>query len=110
MVPVQLSAILDPNHWQPLVYFNGTTITTQGFVGAQFSNVTPFALTSPDQFLAVISQFGPAQNGSCEYLTQAREILDLSGQLTDERKTIAEYWANGSHSELPPGHWDLFTE
>jgi hypothetical protein len=21
---------------------------------------------------------------------------------------IAEYWADGPHSELPPGHWDLF--
>ena len=21
---------------------------------------------------------------------------------------IAEYWANGPHTELPPGHWDLF--
>jgi hypothetical protein len=23
---------------------------------------------------------------------------------------IAEYWANGPHSELPPGHWDLFAQ
>jgi hypothetical protein len=21
---------------------------------------------------------------------------------------IAEYWADGPHSELPPGHWNLF--
>jgi hypothetical protein len=23
---------------------------------------------------------------------------------------IAEYWADGPHSELPPGHWDLFAQ
>ena len=23
---------------------------------------------------------------------------------------IAEYWANGPHTELPPGHWDLFAQ
>jgi len=23
---------------------------------------------------------------------------------------IAEYWANGPRTELPPGHWDLFGE
>jgi hypothetical protein len=26
------------------------------------------------------------------------------------QKMIAEYWANGPHSELPPGHWDLFAQ
>jgi vanadium-dependent haloperoxidase-like protein len=30
--------------------------------------------------------------------------------LTDEQKMIAEYWADGPHSELPPGHWDLFAQ
>jgi len=23
---------------------------------------------------------------------------------------IAEYWADGPHSELPPGHWNLFAQ
>jgi len=23
---------------------------------------------------------------------------------------IAEYWADGPHSELPPGHWDIFAQ
>ena len=23
---------------------------------------------------------------------------------------IAEYWANGPRTELPPGHWDLFAQ
>src|SRR6266542_6951022 len=23
---------------------------------------------------------------------------------------IAEYWADGPHSELPPGHWSLFAQ
>jgi len=35
-------------------------------------------------------------------------LLELSAGLTDEQKMIAEYWADGPHSELPPGHWDLF--
>jgi hypothetical protein len=36
--------------------------------------------------------------------------VETSANLTDEQKMIAEYWANGPHSEQPPGHWDLFAQ
>jgi hypothetical protein len=109
-VPVDISKILDPDHWQPLTYFNGTAVVTPSFVGAQWFKVTPFAMTSPDQFQTFISRFGPALNGSAEYQRQAEEIISFTANLTDREKMIAEYWANGPHSELPPGHWDLFAQ
>ncbi|MFL6463522.1 MAG: phosphoesterase, partial [Bryobacteraceae bacterium] len=34
----------------------------------------------------------------------------MSAQLNDEQKMIAEYFADGPNSELPPGHWDLFAQ
>jgi len=108
-VPVSnISTIKDPNHWQPLTYFNGTAFITQVFVGAQWNKVIPFAMTSPDQFLPFVSHLGPALYGSYEYTRQARELIDFAANLTEEQKMIAEYWATGPHSELPPGHWDLF--
>jgi len=109
-VPIDLSTVLDPNSWQPLIYFNGIKVVTQGFVGAQWYKVTPFAMTSPDEFLPFISSHGPALYGSTEYLQQSQELIELSAHLTDTQKMIAEYWANGPHSELPPGHWDLFAQ
>ena len=39
-----------------------------------------------------------------------RSLLSLSAGLTDRQKVIAEYWADGPSSELPPGHWDLFAQ
>jgi hypothetical protein len=30
--------------------------------------------------------------------------------LADREKVIAEYWADGPRSELPPGHWNLFAQ
>ena len=47
---------------------------------------------------------------SAIYLQQATDLVVLSAGLTDKQKMIAEYWANGPHSELPPGHWDLFAQ
>jgi hypothetical protein len=107
-VPVNnLSTILDPNSWQPLTYFNGTATVTPKFVGAQWYKVAPFAMTAPDQFRPLQ---GPALYGTMEYLEQAQALVDISANLTDEQKMIAEYWGNGPHSELPPGHWDVFAQ
>jgi hypothetical protein len=98
----------DPNLWQPLRYVDGTgVLVTQAFVGAQWQHVDPFALTSSAQLR---SSTGPARYGSSDYLEQAEALLELSAGLTDEHKMIAEYWADGPHSELPPGHWDLFAQ
>lgn len=100
------AAVHDPNQWQPLRYIDAAgTLVTQPFVGAQWQRVTPFALGSPAQLR---SSIGPARYGSTTYESQARAVLELSADLTDEQKMIAEYWADGPHSELPPGHWDLF--
>src|SRR5205814_2330817 len=68
------------------------------------------ALYSGDQFRQFAALFGPALYGSAAYTQQAKELIDISADLTDEQKMIAEYWANGPHSELPPGHWDLFAQ
>jgi hypothetical protein len=96
----------DPNQWQPLRYIDASGgVFTQPFVGAQWQHVTPFALTNVAQLR---SPTGPARFGSAAYAAQARALLALSAALNDQQKMIAEYWADGPHSELPPGHWDLF--
>jgi hypothetical protein len=103
-------SILDANHWQPLTYFNGTTTVTPSFVGAQWYKVTPFAMKSADEFVSFIARFGPALYPSQTYVEQAQALIAISAGLTDTQKMIAEYWANGPHTELPPGHWDLFAQ
>ena len=101
------TTVRDPNSWQRLRYVDGSgNVVTPGFVGAQWQRVTTFAL-SPG---SMRSATGPAKYGSAEYVAQAKALLDISAGLTDEQKLIAEYWADGPHSELPPGHWNLFAQ
>jgi hypothetical protein len=91
-----------------LRYLDATgTLATPPCIGPHWGRVTPFALTSGSQFR---SSTGPAEDGSDEYLSQAQDLVDISAALTDEQKTIAEYWADGPNTELPPGHWDLFAQ
>jgi hypothetical protein len=101
-------AILDPDRWQPLRVSDGKGgFVIQKCVAPYWGRVIPFALTAPDQFGPL---FGPARFGSSEYVQQTLQILDYSANLTDEQKVIAEFWADGPSSELPPGHWCLFGE
>jgi len=110
-VPVNPATIVDANRWQPLEYVDSTGhFVTQQFVGAFWGNVAPFSMTSGQQFRGVVSRLGPAQAGTRAFERQAQELVDLSARLTDEQKMIAEYWADGPHTELPPGHWDLFAQ
>jgi hypothetical protein len=103
-----VSTVHDPDRWQPLRYRDRSgSLVTPSFVGAHWQRVTPFAL-SPSADLR--SSVGPARYGSAEYEAQAEALLRLSAALTDEQKTIAEYWADGPRSELPPGHWNLFAQ
>ena len=102
------ATVHDPNAWQPLTYRDASgAIVTPHFVGAHWQHVTPFALTSTAMLRSLT---GPAQYGSTQYVTQAQQLLVVSAALTDEQKLIAEYWADGPHSELPPGHWNLFAQ
>jgi hypothetical protein len=106
-MPFDPSTVRDPNAWQPLCYVDAAgNVVTQPFVGAQWQRVTTFAV---DQG-ALRSSTGPARYGSSDFLRQAQELLDISAGLTDADKMIAEYWADGPRSELPPGHWSLIAQ
>ena len=95
------NAINDPNRWQPLTFSNGTA---PAFMTPQWGLVTPFAL-QPGGHLRPAS---PPLYPDPRYKAEADAILQLQVGLGDREKTIAEYWADGPTSELPPGHWLLF--
>lgn len=99
--------INDPARWQPLRVPNGQGgFNIQSFITPQWGRVRPFALTSGSQFRP--SPPEPVSNR--RYREQADQVLAYSAALTDAQKVIAEYWADGPSSELPPGHWNLFAQ
>ena len=97
--------LVDPMRWQPLRVPDGAGgFTVQKFLTPHWGGVTPFALTSPDQFLPP----GPTKTTLLLLDQEITDTLLQSATLTDLTKTRAEYWADGPHSETPPGHWILF--
>jgi hypothetical protein len=106
--PLDPTTVVDLDHWQPLRYPDAAGATvTPAWIAPYWYRVTPFALTSGSQFR---SATGPVLAGSPQFVQQARDILEISANLTDRQKAIAEYWADGPKSELPPGHWNLFAQ
>src|SRR5262245_38447140 len=101
----------DPNHWQPLIGPPELGSVMQKFVGPHWERVTPFALTSADQFDSLARAPAPDvfQNRR-HYEKNVDEILQFSAALDAERKLIVEYWADGPNSQQPPGHWGLFAQ
>jgi len=100
-------AINNPNRWQPLRVPDGHG----GFVVQKYGNpywgkVLKFNVKLPD----IKPEQGPDLYPAFAYDRGVDKVLEYSANLTDEQKVIAEYWANGPRTELPPGHWALFAE
>jgi hypothetical protein len=100
--------IVNPVHWQPL----RVNKKVQKFLTPHWGTVTPFSLASGSQFRPA----GPVMDAkSSAYKSQVDTIIQYSAALCDPtsgdtKKTVADYWANGPHSETPPGHWMLFSQ
>ena len=102
-----LTGIAFPGRWQPITYLDAAGVArTPGFIAAHWLKVTPFALTSAGQFRPT----PPKAVGTPEFAAQAQKVIDVQIALTEKQKVIAEYWADGPSSELPPGHWGLFAQ
>jgi hypothetical protein len=102
------NALSNPQHWQPLSLDGGVTV--QKFLTPHWNQVAPFSLSSADQFLPPPpeSLLTEANTLNPDYVAQALLLLEYSAELTDSHKVIAEYWADGPGTVLPPGHWLTF--
>ena len=100
--------IYNPELWQPISLDDGATV--QQFLTPHWGDVRPFALSSGDAFLPPPPKPFLSADGSVnpDYIAQTLEVLEYSAELTDHGKVLAEYWADGPATVLPPGHWNMF--
>jgi hypothetical protein len=95
----------NPGDWQP---------TPPGFATnplfQQFATVTPWTMTSGDQF----RQGPPAALTSAEYTAAYNEVKELgridSVTRTVEQTQIARLWAAGGGTVTPPGQWNKIAQ
>jgi hypothetical protein len=111
--------VRDPWRWQPLcvpLVAYGTPCTSPSAVQTpltpQWENVTPFGPLDPTTHMPAELQLpGPPKLADGSYdPTDIDTALRDTSSLTDAQKAKAEYWADGPHSEFPPGHMALFAQ
>jgi len=99
--------VADRLRWQPLRVPDGSGgSAVQAFATPHWGQVTPFALSRPDQFPVP----GPGLGKQGDYAAAVDQLVRETGALDDRKKVVAEYWADGPASELPPGHWNIFAQ
>ncbi|MEO1372793.1 MAG: vanadium-dependent haloperoxidase, partial [Cyanobacteria bacterium J06635_10] len=114
----------------------GDEIRIQEFLTPQWGSVIPFGLESgsqfrpeaPKPFLLVDGDVNLAEktitleDGSVldidksligdvinpEFIAQTEEVVNISANLNDEQKLIAEFWEDGGGTPFPPGTWMTF--
>ena len=73
----------------------------------QWADVTPFALSAPDEFRPP----PPPALDTIEYAASVEEIRSLgsatSTTRTADQTQIAQFWADGAGSDTPVGHWNV---
>lgn len=123
--------------WTPeFVPIGEPTGSVQQFLTPQWGEVIPFALDSGAQFRPVapgpflltegevdlVAETITLEDGSVldiepsligtvinpEFISQAEELIEVSANLTDEQKLIAEFWEDGGGTSFPPGTWMSF--
>jgi membrane-associated phospholipid phosphatase len=71
--------------------------------GATLGGVTPYFLTSGNQFRPA----PPPAFGSAAYLNDLHEIRTISDTRTQDQRTSALFWNFPTGTFTPPGYWDL---
>jgi uncharacterized protein DUF6851/vanadium-dependent haloperoxidase-like protein len=111
--------VTDPWKWQPLcvpIVTSGTpcpsTSAIQKPYTPQWGQVTTFGLDPATHMPYELETMpGLRKNADGSYdTTDIDQALRDTSNLTDAQKVTAEYWADGPHSEFPPGHMVVFAQ
>jgi membrane-associated phospholipid phosphatase len=94
----------DPGDWQP------TPPAFLAAFGAQWPQVTPFAMSSGAQF----RPSAPPALSSAEYATAFNEVLELgrdtSTTRTADQTEIAFFWRDAGGTSFAFGHWNIIAQ
>ena len=86
--------LADPGRWQPaLVRTRLGTYVSQSFVTPQMANVEPYSAINPRDFRVPSPTASYPENAEA-YKAQVDHILEVSANLTDEQKMMAELFDN----------------
>ena len=103
-----------PGRWQPGDSFGAWGAGAGEFLKPQWSEMTPFTMTTPSQFRPNgPNGFQPGNYAawvqSAAYTAEFNLVKDIGGThstlRTADQTNIAYFWVDGPGTASPPGHW-----
>jgi hypothetical protein len=95
----------DPGDWRPTPPANAPA------AAPQWANVSPWAMSSRDQFRNLD---GPPALNSAEYTTAFNQVKEIgsatSTTRTQDQSNIAQFWAGQAGTSTPTGHWNKIAQ
>lgn len=120
-VRVPTGTVVDANNFPVVDNADPASFRDQSYLTPHWGAVQPFAMTTgsqlrpsppptPGSAAAYTDALGRSRTEDQAYNEQVDEVLSITASLTQEQKTIAEFWADGPASVTPPGHWNDFAQ
>jgi hypothetical protein len=101
----------EPHKWTPLQFVAGGALKTQKYLTYNWNSVRSSCLTNEDEVAIKAAAETHIVDGAAR-AAEIDEVVQITNNLTDEQKMIAEFWAGGPGSVSPPCiavvMWSLF--
>ena len=108
---VDPSTFPQPRAWTPLKVVQITGVKTQKYLTYNWNDVKSTCLTAADESAikaAALAHYAAGEDRAAEIA----EVVEITNNLTDTQKMIAEFWAGGPGSVSPPCivcvMWNIF--
>jgi hypothetical protein len=101
-----LNTLKDLNKWTPLKIDN----KIKNYLTPEWGTANNGILNN-DIFLNLLSETNKLfPKTESQYEKEMKDVFELTKNLTDEQKIIAEFWAGGPGTVTPPGMWVVFMD
>lgn len=100
-----LNTLPYPNKWTPLS-LNGST---KGYLTPEWGTKNK-GIVSDDDYKELLDNTNELFPSDSQYESEMKDTAQVTANLTDEQKILAEFWAGGPGSVTPPGMWVVFLD
>jgi hypothetical protein len=100
-----LNTLPQPNKWTPLQF----GASKKNYLTPEWGTKNKGILSDDDfkELLDTTDQLFPSDS---QYESEMKETQEITQNLTNEQKVVAEFWAGGPGTVTPPGMWVVFLD
>lgn len=100
-----LNNLVEPNKWTPLQFGS----SKKNYLTPEWGTKNKGILSDND-FTELINMADQLFPSDIQYEYEMKQTQEMTQNLTQEQKMIAEYWAGGPGTVTPPGMWVVFLD